>query len=44
MPTIQEDQARIQGYLRCIKQQESSSRPYILHFDSEVGDLRPWLW
>jgi hypothetical protein len=44
MSTIQEDPARIRVYLRRIKEQESSPRPYILHFDSEVGDLRPWLW
>ena len=44
MSTTQEDPERVQSYLRRIKEQESSPRPYILHFDSEAGDLRPWLW
>jgi hypothetical protein len=44
MSTIQEDPARIQGYLRRLKAQESSPNPYVLHFDGEVGDLRQWLW
>jgi hypothetical protein len=44
MSAIQEDPGRTQVYLRRIREQESSPRPYVLHFDSEVGDLRPWLW
>ena len=42
--TIQQDLQRVQRYLTRIKEQEASPHPYILHYDIEVGTLRPWLW
>ncbi|KAF8057998.1 hypothetical protein FPV67DRAFT_1676766 [Lyophyllum atratum] len=34
----------IQTFLKRIEQQERSETPYILHYDPEKQDLRPWLW
>ena len=42
--TIQQDLQRVQRYLTRIKEQKASPHPYILHYNIEVGTLRPWLW
>jgi hypothetical protein len=42
--TIQQDVQRVQKYLTRIEEQEASPNPYILHYDVETGNLRPWLW
>lgn len=34
----------IARYLSKITDQEASERPYILHYDHAIRDLRPWQW
>ena len=44
MSTTQRDVQTVQRYLTHIEEQDASTLPYILHYDIEVGSLRPWLW
>lgn len=36
--------SEITRYLAKITEQEASERPYILHYDHAIRDLRPWQW
>lgn len=35
---------QITRYLAKIREQEASERPYILHYEHRIRDLRPWHW